>query len=206
MKAIWQIEEAGWLNLELNINKKIHTYHYGWTTDFIGDFLETLVSLTNLYDDYFDKKICFWAFSEPVIDLWELKKIKDKPQIRITSCKDVDIQKIVVEKNLLQNYNSDIFLPKEKIIEIVEIEVNYREFLQEIVKSLDELLNKYGIIGYRINIISFEFPLSLYLILKIYCLDNNILKITMLPLGENQYIDAKLSELAEELRIIKLNN
>lgn len=44
MKIIWQIEEAGWLNLELNINKKINTYHYGWTTDFIGDFLETLVS------------------------------------------------------------------------------------------------------------------------------------------------------------------
>jgi hypothetical protein len=50
-----------------------------------------------------------------------------------------------------------------------EDEINFNEFIAEIVKSCDEILKKYGIIGYFANsLMAQDFPMTYYLLLKDY--------------------------------------
>lgn len=202
MKIKWEIQEAGWLNLIMELNRTYYFYNYSWTYDILGEISNILVNLIPLYEDSFNKKFCFLADSEPVIDLWEFKRKKDILFIDITSFKEINLDNMVMQKNLFENYDINKSLFKTHILEEQKIQVEFDLFVKEMVFSFDLLLRKYGIVGYRENMVNFEFPLSFYLILKNYILTKRKFDLKEIPAGEEQLSPALASDLQSEINLI----
>lgn len=202
MKIKWEIQEAGWLNLIMELNRTYYFYNYSWTYDILGEISNILVNLIPLYEDSFNKKFCFLADSEPVIDLWEFKRKKDILFIDITSFKEINLDNMVMQKNLFENYDINKSLFKTHILEEQKIQVEFDLFVKEMVFSFDLLLRKYGIVGYRENMVNFEFPLSFYLILKNYILTKRKFELKEIPAGEEQLSPALASDLQSEINLI----
>ncbi|WP_461248236.1 hypothetical protein, partial [Treponema sp. R6D11] len=87
-------------------------------------------------------------------------------------------------------------------------EIDFIEFLNDLINSCDTILNKYGIIGYFANgLNSGDFPLTYYLILKNYL--NKKKSITMETVFEKFDSDKKENSLLKtdidkELYLIKV--
>ena len=78
---------------------------------------------------------------------------------------------------------------------------NLKEFIQEIVKSLDSLLIKYGLVGYRENWSRADFPIGRYLKLKHFIQHNQLIDVENINKGEwNEY---KRTSTFYELEILK---
>lgn len=202
MKIEWEIQEAGWLDLIIEINGTYYFYNYRWTYDVLGEISNILVNLIPLYEDSFNRKSCFLADSEPIIDLWEFQKKDDILFIDITSFKGVDLNNIVIEKNLFKNYNINKNLLRAHILEEQKIQIEFNLFVKEMVCSFDSLLKKYGIVGYRENMVRFEFPLSFYLILKNYISTKRKFDLKEIPAGEKQISSALASDLQLEINFL----
>jgi hypothetical protein len=90
--------------------------------------------------------------SEPAVHLWRMERIsKDKVQIDIT-CYEYGIKTDPGKKEFSE-------------------ECDFNEFIKEVVKALEALLKDHGIIGYRKQWYAQDFPLSSYLQLKYYLMN-----------------------------------
>ncbi|WP_330945615.1 hypothetical protein, partial [Streptococcus anginosus] len=82
-----------------------------------------------------------------------------------------------LEKNKLyiniKNYEDDITAEYD---EDITLEFNALDFLQDFINEMNEIIKKYGLLGYRKSW-GYEFPTSLLLKLQDICSNNNILQI-----------------------------
>lgn len=62
----------------------------------------------------------------------------------------------------------------------IETTCSYNEFLKTVIKEIDRLIKKYGIVGYRETWYEHDFPLSTFLKLKHYILNLNKYPIIMI--------------------------
>ncbi|SFF09061.1 hypothetical protein SAMN04487969_113153 [Paenibacillus algorifonticola] len=123
---------------------------------------------------------------EPSIVEWTLEKL-NTTQMRIT---------IKQYKDGIKELNGQE-LHEQVLSEICEI----REFIIHLVASLDMIISKYGLVGYRENWSRGDFPIGRYLKLKHYSLHGTPLHVDVL--NENEWNEYSKTNLEYELEILK---
>jgi hypothetical protein len=161
MKFNYYLTGWGWANLDIEIDN--HQFNYRDSLvmgDSLGDLLKKILMVLD------SEKICpiytlfgeqedtlHWVIDEEGTSVefdFQFNEARDKARLQI-----------------MQHYEEDEC--------VFEGEIDVGEFLFEIVKSCDEIINTYGITGYFINSLSnCEFPITYYLLLKNYLQTGNL--------------------------------
>ncbi|MDM5153582.1 hypothetical protein QUF88_06980 [Bacillus sp. DX1.1] len=155
MKFEYQLTGLGWAEGIIEINNQEHYFEISYLTDGLGDFLNGLM-LLNKYcvpDDECRENVSLEWNSEPAGTNIFLQLIEDNTLfIKVISYKDLNL----------------------KLSPEVEIETkcSYTEFLRNVIKEIDLLIKKYGIVGYRKTWYEHDFPLSTFLKLKHYIVNS----------------------------------
>ncbi|MBN8201440.1 hypothetical protein [Bacillus sp. NTK034] len=148
MKVEYKLTGAGWAECEITLNGKAYKFSAGYLTNAFGDILQALLDINPLYSDeiYKEEGASFSWDAEPIETDWHVKYLgDDKMQIAISEYEDS--QHPLAELNL---------------------ECSYDAFLQQWIKTAENILLEYGIVGYKRLWMEHEFPLSIYLQLKYY--------------------------------------
>jgi hypothetical protein len=155
MKFEYQLTGLGWADGIIEINNQEHIFGVSYLTDGLGDFLNALMQL-NKYcvpDDECKANTSLEWESEPAGTIIILKLIEeDNLYLKVVGYEDLSL----------------------KLNPVVDIETtcSYTEFLLYVVKEIDLLIKKYGIVGYRETWYEHDFPLSTFLKLKQYIVNS----------------------------------
>ncbi|TXC86050.1 hypothetical protein FS935_18550 [Metabacillus litoralis] len=158
----------------IEINSQKLSFNVTYVSDCLGDLLSALLYLnsTCISKDYglTNHTSCAWD-SEPFITRWNF--------------------------TLKKNRMLHIIVSFENRIKI-DTEYHYDSFLEVILKEVNSLIKKYGIVGYKANW-EHEFPLSTYLQLKSYLLTK---KPYIFEMIENEYSEYKKSDLIKDIHLL----
>lgn len=153
MKFSYDLESVGWANVYLKINHKEEYFTPSYLTEPLIDLLDGLMTLMTEFtpNDEVKSITTFQWDLEPAIVDWKLMRLDDE-QVLVT---------IELFRDGLREQEG------ESLGELVLSELcNLKEFIKEIVSSLDLLLMKYGLVGYRENWSRADFPIGRYLKLR----------------------------------------
>lgn len=129
-----------------------------------------------------EHKEVFRAEMEPVSAKWEISVVEQDIRIRVT---EYDF------------YESDNILSQKTVV------LNINVFLHDFVTEMNSILQRYGLLGYRMEWDS-EFPLSLFLKIKDIASGQNALSLSVIiPPEENEGIEANGSSFVMERNIMK---
>ncbi|MCY6369369.1 hypothetical protein [Clostridium ganghwense] len=183
MKFTYELLGVGWAEVNIEINGQKSYSSPSYLSDALGDLLNALLRIIPELDYYEgapdNKEFVVWS-EEPAETQWTLEL--------------VDLDKIRIKIECFEDEDND-----NGTIDIDEI-CNLNQFLSEVVKALDLLLEKHGFIGYKEMWYEYEFPIGAYLNLKYY-LDNK----SSFPMQEKIQDGEKYrkSLIKEELMILK---
>lgn len=169
---------SGWITGKISSGDITHEFDYSYLTDFLTDFMAALLSVReDMTVDTTHRK--FMAECEPEIDKWELSVSEGILDINIKKYEDERAQ-----------------TPDEEIT----LTFNYHDFIGEFLAETKRTIKRYGIVGYRQNW-SFEFPVSLYLMLK-SMISEKKLSIDSIAVGDNYGMKSVFSEFEEEIELL----
>lgn len=182
MKFDYILNGKGWVYVEIEIDDKQFFSFPSYISEPLIEFLDGLLYIIPgcVPADELKHRSTFKWFQEPGVDKWSLELTKNK-----------DL-KILIET--FENESAD-----EGRVEISTV-CDLKEFLTEVVKSLEKLIDKHGFVGYKNTWLANDFPISSFLKLKYY-LDN----LNKYPTKEglNEFgAELEISDLNEELKLI----
>ena len=150
MKFDYELTGIGWAEVNIEIQDKIYFSSPSYLSEPLVDLLEGLLSIIPgcVPDDELKTKNTFKWFQEPAVDKWTLELKKDFNL-----------------KILIESFE-DEFTCNGKLE--FDVTCNLLDFLNEFIKSIEQLLIKHGIVGYKNTWYGQEFPISSYLRLKYY--------------------------------------
>ena len=147
----YYLSGAGWATCMVEVNGQKLEFTASYLSDCLADFLRALM-LLNSYcvprDEARREAECEWE-GEPDGIIWSFE-LKENNRL-----------------NIIADYYEDE-RNKEKKTTLINTEYPYDEFLRIVLKDLDALIKRHGIIGYREEWDEFDFPLSTFLKLKHY--------------------------------------
>ncbi|GGE61302.1 hypothetical protein [Priestia taiwanensis] len=153
----------------LEIDNQTFTFHPAFHTDALGDFVTYLASVHPLCklswkDGAFHKTNggITWR-TNPVLTRWEFRRNFEDLQMTIT-----EIQNPMIDEKKNKK------LPRK----VVTTTCNFNEFVLCVVKELDRLIKRRGLLGYRQAWQTHTFPLDAFLALKHACLYNRPFELT----------------------------
>lgn len=171
---------SGWIMGEIGDGKQQHFFDYSYITNFLNDFMETLLCAHGEWEPYTYKNQ-FRTELEPAVEDWYISREQDRLVINI--------------KNYESRYS-------DKVKKEIRLTFNFYEFLAEFLQEMERVLRFYGLVGYRENW-NFEFPVALYLMLKNICKGQNRLDISEIAADQHLGMDAKVSDLDKELELLR---
>ena len=149
MKFEYCLNGIGWATCIVEINGQKLEYTASYLSDCLSDFLRSLMLLNSLCvpkDEVRRETECQWE-GEPDGIVWSFE---------------------LKEKNLLTieaTYYENAFI-EDQTRTILKTECPYDEFIKTVIRELDALIKKHGLIGYREEWYDFDFPLTAFLKLK----------------------------------------
>ena len=152
MKFQYILKGNGWAEGFIEINSQRCEFNPSYLTNALGDLLDSLAKLLTFQLNSNKKKFntVFFDWNEEPNGLeWVLTRLEDeKVSLLIKSYADIDSKK------------------DEQGAVVVNTICTLSDLLTEIIKEMDSLLTKHGIVGYRETWAAHNFPLSSYLKLK----------------------------------------
>ena len=171
---------SGWMMGEIGDGQQKHFFDYSYLTNFLNDFMETLLCVHGEWEPY-TYKDRFRTELEPAVEDWYVCKKQDKLLIHI------------------KNYESEY---SDKVEKEIPLTFDFDDFLSEFVQEMDRVLRCYGLVGYRENW-SYEFPVGLYLMLKNISKGKNSLVLDKLTAEQHLGTEATVSDLNKELELLR---
>jgi len=169
---------TGWADVKLKINDCECVFNPSYVSEPLGDLVESLLQMIPgfISEDELKTDVTFHWDEEPTIVRWNfIRQGSELLKIKVTTYDD-DLPNGKVELNELCNFNA---------------------FVIVVVSSLEKLLSKHGIVGYKETWYGCDFPISGYLKLKHY-IDGNK-KYPIKTLNGNK---SKTSDLSNEISIL----
>lgn len=128
-------------------------------------------------DEYVNR---FKTVCEPATEKWEMFLEEEILSIHITQYRDMESKQ----------YQGELTL-----------KYDFSEFLREFMNAMKELINKYGLLGYRMSW-GYEFPVSLFLkLMAINKNDNGMLVEEIMP-EDNYGVDAQRTHIVCEIGLV----
>ncbi|WP_159888708.1 hypothetical protein [Paenibacillus puerhi] len=175
MKFSYDLDSVGWANVHLKINEKEEYFSPSYVTEPLIDLLDAVMTLMKEFtpDDEVKSLTSFeWDFEPAIVD-WKLKRLNDD-ELLVTIEIFRDGVKVLEGKRLGEQLLSE--------------QCDLIEFIREIVSSLDLLITKYGLVGYRENWSGADFPIGRYLKLKHFVIHRQPINVDIANEGEwNEY-------------------
>lgn len=140
----------GWATCTVEVNGQKLEFTASYLTDCLNDFLRSLLLLNSFCvpkDEIRIKTECEWE-GEPEGLVWSFEL---KENILIINA----------------DYYADEF-SKDNTKTLIKTEYPYDDFLMIVLKEIDALIKRHGMIGYREEWHDFDFPLTTFLKLKNY--------------------------------------
>jgi hypothetical protein len=178
------LQSIGWVNIHLQIGESEFYINPSYLTEPLIDLVKSIELLMPecVPLDEVKKVVQFEMDSEPAIHVWKIEKLSEK--------------RIEIE---ITYYEDGIKSLPGKIEFKQQCDLN--EFIESIVNSMETLLKKHGFIGYRKQWYAQEFPLSSYIQLKNYLVQESNFPIKINNPDEwNEWIESNLSN---ELKLIE---
>lgn len=160
MKFNYKITTPGWATCKLETSTQQFSFDASWITHALKDFLAAILALNpDTNPEFYEKETeCSW-YQEPGLIEWEFK---------VSDIKST-------EENLfftVKQYEDDSGRLRPFID--VKFSCNYDKFVTSIVTSLEFLLKEDGLVGYSEMWGGVDFPLSDYLKLKQYTINQSL--------------------------------
>lgn len=180
----YDLQSAGWSSVQLEINNQKLFIDPSYLSEPLIDLMDGVMSLLPecVPEDEVKQQSVFEWNSEPAIHQWILTKIGDiNLGIKVWLYKDGKIGeegKVVFDEVCALN-----------------------DFVNQLVESLENMLRKYGIVGYKANWLRADFPLSGYLKLKYY--DNLKNAFPIKQLNKDEWNEYWQSNPVQELDMLK---
>ncbi|MED4452102.1 hypothetical protein [Metabacillus fastidiosus] len=155
MKFKYYLSGIGWATCNVEINTQKLEFTVSYLTNCLDNFLKSLMYLNSFCVPKCEvrkKTECEWE-GEPEGIVWSFE-LKEKNSLFIEVM-----------------YYEDLY-NKDSSQTLIKTEYQYDEFLRIVLIELDALIRKHGIIGYREQWSDSEFPLSTFLKLKHYIINN----------------------------------
>jgi hypothetical protein len=93
-------------------------------------------------------------------------------------------------------------IDEEEGVIVVNTTCSFHNFIKMVIKEAEQILLKYGIVGYQKSWIEHEFPLSSYLQLKYFLTSKEKLPLQIIPRDVERSEDYKKSDLKQELQYL----
>lgn len=186
MKLIHILNGTGWADVHFEFEGK--TYYFGpsYLSEPLVDLVEGLLSIIPgcVPEDELRKVSTFCWNYEPAGSEWEISMYnKNSLRIRVAEYEDID---------------SKMGGPKIVFDGICDL----RDFVGEVVQSLERIITKHGFLGYRQTwYTQHDFPISGYLRLKFFLQMGT--KYPTEALKEDGYIEFERTSLKDELRALQ---
>ena len=187
MKFQYELAGVGWAKVFIEIEGQSHQFYPSYLTNTLDDFLEALLSITpeiKLYEQPPDN-ITYFRWDEEPAEACGTIELVDKDNIRI---------QIVWFRD---GFEGEEDASGKVVIDSV---CNINSFLTEVVKSLDKLLVKHGLLGYQKTWNTNEFPIGKYIFLKHYITTKSEFPIQ--EIRENGYFEYMESNIRGELMFL----
>jgi len=183
MKFTYELNGIGWANVELKLNHKECCFFPSYITDALSDLVQAIEVLMPecVAEDEVRSASTFTWNSEPAEHLWVLTR-KDKETLNLQ----------------IRLYRDGVSDGKYELI--LDEDCFFDEFVKELVGALEEILYKHGIVGYKKQWCSGEFPLSGYIMLKHYLLRKKEIEIKIH--NEDEWNEFYQSNLEEEIKLV----
>jgi len=167
---------TGWADVKLKINGCECVFNPSYVSEPLGDLVESLLQMIPgfISEDELKTDVTFYWDEEPTIVRWNFIRQGSELKIKVTTYDD-DLSNYKVKLNELCNFNA---------------------FVSEVVRSLEKMLSKHGIVGYKETWSGHDFPISGYLKLKHYIDGNNKYPIKTLDGYETSDLSNEISTLA----------
>lgn len=184
MEFKYSLTGHGWAEGFIKINSLEYEFVASDLTKPLEDMLNAIINLIPslvLAHQCLDSTSFVWE-EEPACTEWRMKLLKeDTLQLKVLYCED----------SLNPEFNT-----------IIDEPCNLMDFISAIIKELDNILDNYGVLGFKQTWGTHEFPISGYLKLKSFLL-GNIASLTADPNKANRRGIYK-SNFKNELDILKL--
>ena len=182
MKFTYYLDGTGWATCILEINGQKLEFTASYLSDCLYDFLQSLMLLNPLCVPRDEARIvseCEWE-GEPDGIIWSFV-LKENNRL-----------------NIIADYYEDEH-NKEKRTTMINTEYPYDDFLRIVLKEIDALIKRHGIIGYREEWDEFDFPLSTFLKLKHYIIHKHKYPVKE---AEGEFDIETRSDLAYDLELL----
>lgn len=151
VKFKYYLSGIGWATCIVEVNGQKLEFTASYLTDCLYDFLRSLMLLNSFCvpkDEIRKETECEWE-GEPEGIIWSFE-LKENNILNIKAV-----------------YYEDAF-SKDKNKTLIKTEYPYDNFIMIVLKEIDALIKRHGIIGYREEWYDFDFPLTTFLKLKHY--------------------------------------
>jgi len=150
MEFEYNLSGTGWADVEISFPSGSYYCDVSYLSDALGDFLLSLLELNPQCvpdDELKNKTSCVW-YEEPGGTEFSFKRSGKKLDIKVISYEDIELK---INKKTIFN---------ERVL--------YDDFVFIVIKQVDYLLKKHGLVGYKETWYNYEFPISSFLKLKHY--------------------------------------
>ena len=151
VKFKYYLSGIGWATYIVEVNGQKLEFTASYITDCLSDFLRSLMHLNSFCvpkDEIKKETECEWE-GEPEGIIWSFE-LKEKNILNIKAV-----------------YYEDEF-SKDKTKTLIKTEYPYDDFIMIVLKEIDALIKRHGLLGYREEWCDFDFPLTTFLKLKQY--------------------------------------
>lgn len=183
MDFTYSLRSIGWADVHIKINKSEVFIDASYLSEPLIDMVRAIERLIPecVEADEISEIVLFEWDSEPAIHRWVIQKLsQDLINIEIT----LFVDGITDDKG-------EILLNEQ---------CNFKEFVFLVVKSMEKIIRKHGIVGYRKQWNAQDFPLSSYIQLKHYLKTNNRFPVDVL--NKDEWIEAISSNINDEVEVL----
>lgn len=171
---------AGWIDGTLECGGDCHFFSYSYLTNFLDDLMKALLYVDGHWPQ--DEPVSsFRAECEPAVEDWTMQKEGDSLTIRIVTYQDEHDKEARDPQTLC---------------------VSYREFVGAFIQGMREMLQKYGLYGYRREWQEAEFPVGLFAKLMAVYRGEDVGMLHVVTSEENFGTEVQASDLEKELGLL----
>lgn len=170
---------SGWIMGEMKNASQKHFFDYSYLTNFIEDIMKALLYVHGDWAQ--DEPVNhFKAVWEPAMDMWEMTLTENTLSIDIKHYNDMEGKEYREQSNY---------------------EFNYYEFLEAFIMTMKDMLNKYGLLGYRESW-GYEFPISLLVKLLDISRKSGRIKLGEITKEDNLGLEASKTDIDVEVALV----
>ncbi|MDQ0914652.1 hypothetical protein [Paenibacillus sp. V4I5] len=147
MEFIYKLDDAGWALGSIEINSQEAYFSPSYLSDALYELLKSLISITPELVSFPVRHATFEWLEEPGGIVWTLERIDSK---------NINVKIVSYE---------DMYSKKELGTDLNET-CSFLEFVHAVINTLDLILQKHGVDGYKEKWINHEFPMKQFLLLK----------------------------------------